>query len=1372
MGLLTTLFGVMAVATVGAAAAFIVNRFSERERARQQRLKASYERYRKRVLNKDRAIRNRYNHQCRQMRNAAADELYDYYQNELEELKEENRADYEDVMSCAEEQMADAKEKIDICKKFLEQLKSHLDSQQVTPLRQQTLLSARSSLHDFIHEEYAYIGYLSKYIHRLQYVYNRQGEIIEPFSIHLPEEVPYKNKVICVEREKLDGDCFDIEVGDSLYYKACCEDPENLSYYSGMDRIYCLVTDNKKTENGSVKVLSCAKGMFIQTAIRQKAVCIDAVVEKIMDQENSANKKYEMTYKGVTLHLNRFDCENRRIPVIGEHRRVYVKYWNYSGNFAQVTEKYDDVLKVEFFDRIPLVIGNSNVADFKKEAQKLTSSMDDWYIGPMEDKGNLKVQLGTKAVFVVSLKEGGNPDNPYIYFTFDHFLKSEEMFRFNDIYVVVDAQLEAVNEKKEQILPIVDNTRDLIAYLQREFTEQEKIKKNQSSLLFFNQWNEVMRRLIEIKKYGKKEIQNIHVKGCDNPHTWKIDPMDIPCVQHFLKEMVNETARTRIIIQLHNGRGVDGKISENGGELLIKEMVMPEELREAGNIVDLYEQAEPYPEQQQYRALEQFRLGQMVNPKLKTLIFDLPSLTFTDNGRQVREIRNSKMLANHGQLQALNRANSSENIFLIQGPPGTGKTTLIKELIYQELTSNPDSRILIVSQANVAVDNVLRGLAEQIHISPAAVVRCGRKDKISEDLQDFNFENRFEQYISSMNADDLPKELVPYQQKWLEMLQNPEGRSQLGEYLLNNFSIIGATCVGLAQKRVGLDRLAFDLVIIDEAGKALPGELLIPINRARKVIIIGDHKQLPPVIDPALYNGGVDLNDVVSEDDENKFFSTSFFQYLYEQCPSSNKFMLDMQYRMPTVIGNLVSRLFYDGQLKSAASCALKTPLMLDHHLIFLNMENDAAYVEQKESPQSSPYNMREVEIVADFVHKIREKYDKRIVIITPYKGQKKKLRNKFKNEFSKDDQIHIDTIDAFQGDESDIVIYCMTRSRTKTLYFSDNARLNVALSRTKNTLIIVGSLGYLYSYGEGHNLTGIADYIKENGLIITFDELMNSDLGWRFKQDEEQPNNSETGVGTKESSEEAVRVSPEIFELETQMTVSRQPAEEERKTCAICHKLFSAPDLLNDICPDCLNLGKIYKCKRCHRKMLYTNYRKYVEKLSPEPYCKNCSEEIKKNELVMVGTCESCGKEIKVKRGYLQEHPEIREQSYCYECNRKISVGICEGCGRPIEVKQGYLRNHPEAGQQKYCYECNRKISVGICEGCGRPIEVKQGYLRNHPEIRRTKYCYECNQREVIGICANCGRKITAKKGYLRAHPEMKQPKYCHDCYMKRKWR
>ena len=70
------------------------------------------------------------------------------------------------------------------------------------------------------------------------------------------------------------------------------------------------------------------------------------------------------------------------------------------------------------------------------------------------------------------------------------------------------------------------------------------------------------------------------------------------------------------------------------------------------------------------------------------------------------------------------------------------------------------------------------------------------------------------------------------------------------------FPIIGATCVGLESRHSGLNGIEFDLVIIDEAGKALAGELLIPINRAKKVIIIGDHKQLPPVINPALYKGG------------------------------------------------------------------------------------------------------------------------------------------------------------------------------------------------------------------------------------------------------------------------------------------------------------------------------------------------------------------------------------------------------------------------------------------------------------------------------------------------------------------------------------
>ena len=92
-----------------------------------------------------------------------------------------------------------------------------------------------------------------------------------------------------------------------------------------------------------------------------------------------------------------------------------------------------------------------------------------------------------------------------------------------------------------------------------------------------------------------------------------------------------------------------------------------------------------------------------------------------------------------------------------------------------------------------------------------------------------------------------------------------------------------------------------------------------------------------------------------------------------------------------------------------------------------------------------------------------------------------------------------INTIDAFQGDEADIVIYCMTRSQHKTAYFSDNARLNVAMSRTKNTLIFVGSMSYLYNYGETHNLGKIASYIEQNGIVLTYAEIMNPNRDWQW---------------------------------------------------------------------------------------------------------------------------------------------------------------------------------------------------------------------------------------------------------------------------------
>ena len=138
-------------------------------------------------------------------------------------------------------------------------------------------------------------------------------------------------------------------------------------------------------------------------------------------------------------------------------------------------------------------------------------------------------------------------------------------------------------------------------------------------------------------------------------------------------------------------------------------------------------------------------------------------------------------------------------------------------------------------------------------------------------------------------------------------------------------------------------------------------------------------------------------------------------------------------------------------------------------------MKNNPDYWETQDEyengEKSGPYNLEEISAAKIIVEKIRQYYNKRIVIITPYKKQKNLLIKAFN-----DKNVWVNTIDAFQGDEEDIIIYCTTRSQKKTRYFSDNARLNVAFSRAKNTLIFLGSSNYLKKYPMNHILHKILE--------------------------------------------------------------------------------------------------------------------------------------------------------------------------------------------------------------------------------------------------------------------------------------------------------
>ena len=125
------------------------------------------------------------------------------------------------------------------------------------------------------------------------------------------------------------------------------------------------------------------------------------------------------------------------------------------------------------------------------------------------------------------------------------------------------------------------------------------------------------------------------------------------------------------------------------------------------------------------------------------------------------------------------------------------------------------------------------------------MVRCGNEERIAEDVQTISYEGKKIEYINHL--EQLSDNQNKLSRKWLNIVSETKNTEVVSECLLKNYDIIGATCVGLESNRYGLNNINFDLVIIDEAGKALPGELLIPINKAKRLIIIGDHKQLPQI---------------------------------------------------------------------------------------------------------------------------------------------------------------------------------------------------------------------------------------------------------------------------------------------------------------------------------------------------------------------------------------------------------------------------------------------------------------------------------------------------------------------------------------------
>lgn len=304
-------------------------------------------------------------------------------------------------------------------------------------------------------------------------------------------------------------------------------------------------------------------------------------------------------------------------------------------------------------------------------------------------------------------------------------------------------------------------------------------------------------------------------------------------------------------------------------------------------------------------------------------------------------------------------------------------------------------------------------------------------------------------------------------------------------------TLVGATCLGIAGLSAAIE-FNFDWVIVDEAGKATPPEILVPICLGRKIVLVGDHKQLPPVVDEALLK----LQDKEKMNISKEDLELSLFEYLERGLNDDCKSILDEQYRMNPVIGDLISNLFYDGKLVSRTSREEKTiPLkMYDNKpLVWLSTVDKS---NKKEERIADSYrNSCEAKLIFEQLLEIDEelgnlKLKKETAIIAGYRGQRDYLTRLYESNYRArfhNMTVEINTVDAFQGRETDIVFYSVVRSNENGNlgFLKDVRRLNVAFSRARELLVVVGdhqcAQRRLDINGQENPFVGIINFIRDN---------------------------------------------------------------------------------------------------------------------------------------------------------------------------------------------------------------------------------------------------------------------------------------------------
>ncbi|MTE27549.1 AAA domain-containing protein [Winogradskyella ouciana] len=388
------------------------------------------------------------------------------------------------------------------------------------------------------------------------------------------------------------------------------------------------------------------------------------------------------------------------------------------------------------------------------------------------------------------------------------------------------------------------------------------------------------------------------------------------------------------------------------------------------------------------------------------------------------------------------------------------------------ITTNINQLDYILSHEEDVDFSTLRPAIKSIIIERSADYR----DDFKEVLQNKNYE--FLEMLSKTSFSNVNK-LKDLLIEWKNNLSH-EKEILIKPLLYKSIDVAFATCIGVRTDReLNEYNLKFDTVIIDEAGKANISETLAAISMAKKVILVGDQLQLPPYIDGSL----LDEKEATSfpkskygknflKEDIQHALKTSFFEFLVKrienkQFPEENKELLNYQHRMHPHIGEFISDSFYEGKVKMGEHTyenRLQLPSPFEKEVVFINTSSAQRPYESFDG--FSAQNDSEAYCISNLViPKLLESglTPDKFAVVAPYKSQVKHIKKSLQGH-NNSNLIEVSTLDSFQGMEFDVIVFSFTRAaspdqRNKKVGFLDDARrLNVAFSRAKKKLILVGN--------------------------------------------------------------------------------------------------------------------------------------------------------------------------------------------------------------------------------------------------------------------------------------------------------------------------